>query len=91
MLLIRKDSPEILSWHSFLTIPGKRMPSSVIHHIIYNEGSQRLRVFFISGITYDYINFPKELYDRLRQAFSKGKFLNEHIKGKYSFEKVKEN
>jgi len=50
-----------------------------------------LRVFFISGLTYDYINVPKELYDRLRQAFSKGKFLNEHIKGKYPFEKVKEN
>ncbi|HEX3079494.1 MAG TPA: KTSC domain-containing protein [Puia sp.] len=67
------------------------MPSSVIHHIIYNEGNQRLRVFFVSGLTYDYINVPKELYDRLRQAFSKGKFLNEHIKGKYPFEKVKEN
>jgi hypothetical protein len=50
--------------------------------------NHRLRVFFISGIAYDYINVPGDLYEKLRQALSKGKFLNEHIKGKYPFEKV---
>jgi len=66
------------------------MPSSVIHHFNYNEANHRLRVFFISGITYDYMNVPKELFDKLRQAFSKGNFLNKHIKGKYPFEKVED-
>jgi hypothetical protein len=66
------------------------MPSTVIHHFIYNETNHRLRVFFISGIAYDYMNVPKELYDSLRHAISKGKFLNKYIKGKYPFEKIDE-
>jgi hypothetical protein len=65
------------------------MPSSVIHHFTYDDTNRRLRVFFLSGIVYDYMNVPKEMYDQLRTAFSKGKFLNEQIKGKYPFEKVK--
>jgi hypothetical protein len=64
------------------------MPSSVIHHFIYDEENHRLRVFFISGIAYDYINVPRDLYNKLRNAISKGKFLNKHIKGRYAFEKV---
>jgi hypothetical protein len=64
------------------------MPSSVIHHFIYDEANRRLRVFFISGIVYDYINVPGDLYNKLRNAISKGKFLNKHIKGKYAFKKV---
>jgi hypothetical protein len=34
------------------------------------------------------MNVPKDLYEKLRNALSKGKFLNKHIKGKYPFEKV---
>ena len=64
------------------------MPSSVIHHFIYDQANSRLRVFFISGLAYDYMNVPKDLYDKLRNALSKGKFLNKHIKGKYPFERV---
>ena len=66
------------------------MPSAVIHHFTYDAESRRLRVFFLSGITYDYINVPIELYEQLRNSFSKGKFLNEQIKGKYAFEKINE-
>jgi hypothetical protein len=66
------------------------MPSSVIHHITYDDTNSRLRVFYLSGIAYDYMNVPKDMYDQLRTAFSKGKFLNEQIKGKYPFKKVKE-
>ena len=66
------------------------MPSSVIHHFTYNESKSILRVFFVSGIAYDYLNVPKVMYDKLRESFSKGKFLNEQIKGKYRFKKVKE-
>jgi hypothetical protein len=66
------------------------MPSSVIHHFIYDEAKSRLRVFFISGIAYDYLNVPKDMYEKLRNSISKGKFLNKQIKGKYSFEKVED-
>lgn len=66
------------------------MPSSVIHHFVYDETNRTLRVFFLSGIAYDYMNVPKDMYDKLKTAFSKGKFLNEEIKGKYPFQKVRE-
>jgi hypothetical protein len=88
MPLTPKGFSNRLPWHSFLLVSQKRMPSSVIHHFIYDEENRRLRVFFISGIAYDYINVPGDLYDKLRNAISKGKFLNKHIKGRYAFEKV---
>ena len=66
------------------------MPSYVIHHFNYDPERRRLRVLFLSGLTYDYINVPAELYEQFQNAFSKGKFLNEQIKGKYAFEKVNE-
>jgi hypothetical protein len=64
------------------------MPSTVIHHFSYDPESRRLRVFFMSGIVYDYVNVPAELFEQFQNTFSKGKFLNEQIKGKYAFEKV---
>jgi hypothetical protein len=64
------------------------MPSSVIHHYHYNAAANRLRIHFVSGITYDYKGIPKDLYENFRNASSKGKFLNKEIKGKYAFEKV---
>ncbi len=73
----------------FLGVFYKKMPSSVIRHFRYDAENQRLRVLFVSGIEYDYENFPKEVYEQMRKAYSKGKFLNENIKGKYSFKKVK--
>jgi len=41
-------------------------------------------------MVYDYKNVPEEVYLAMKSSFSKGSFLNQHIKGKYEFEKVKE-
>ena len=76
-------------WHIFYRYYIKKVPSSVIRHFRYDVANQRLRVLFVSGIEYDYENFPKEVYEQMRMAYSKGKFLNENIKGKYPFKKVK--
>jgi KTSC domain len=65
------------------------MPSSVIKYFRYDAANRRLIVLFVSGIEYGYENFPKEVYEQMRIAYSKGKFLNENIKGKYSFKKIK--
>ena len=64
------------------------MPSTVIHHFDYDEANHKLRVFFTSGIVYDYLNLPKDMYEQFKNAFSKGEFLNKRIKGKYPYEKV---
>jgi hypothetical protein len=47
-------------------------------------------VTFVSGIIYEYKSVPEKIYESMRNSFSKGRFLNEHVKGKFSFEKIKE-
>lgn len=46
-----------------------------------------LYVNYKSG-TYKYENVDKTLYESLVNSDSKGKFMNEHIKGKYNYMKV---
>jgi len=65
------------------------MPSSVVAAIKYDAESSRLRVIYVSGMVYDYKDVPEEVWRAMKASFSKGAFLNQHIKGKYDFEKVK--
>lgn len=64
------------------------MPSTVVAAITYHPESATLRVRYVSGMVYDYKDVPAEVYANMKAAFSKGEFLNKHIKGKYKFEKV---
>jgi len=64
------------------------MPSSVVAAIKYDASSSTLRVVYVSGMVYDYKNVPEEVYLAMKTSFSKGTFLNQHIKGKYKFEKM---
>ena len=64
------------------------MPSSVVAEIKYDKQSHTLSVVYVSGLVYDYKNVPEEMYAAMRTAFSKGTFLNKHIKGKYEFKRI---
>ena len=64
------------------------MPSSVISKILYNDETSTLRIIFLSGVVYDYKNVPFEVYTDMKNASSKGTYLNKNIKGHYSFKKV---
>jgi hypothetical protein len=64
------------------------MPSAVISGIKYDPATQVLRVYFVSGMVYDYKNVPPHVYDAMINSFSKGIYLNRYIKGHYEFEKV---
>ncbi|HVU98365.1 MAG TPA: KTSC domain-containing protein [Puia sp.] len=64
------------------------MPSSVVRYFRYDAGARRLRVHFVSGDIYDYIEVPLQVYESMKKSGSKGTFLNTRIKGKYAFEKV---
>jgi len=64
------------------------MPSSVISFIHYDAGKKILRVGYVSGMVYDYKQVPEAVYLDMKAAFSKGTFLNRHIKNKYEFEKI---
>ena len=64
------------------------MPSSVVSGIKYDATNQVLRVYFVSGMVYDYKKVPLHVYQAMVNAFSKGIYLNRDIKGHYDFEKV---
>ena len=55
----------------------------------YTPETETLRIIYQSGAVYDYIKVPAELFDEMKNTFSKGIFLNNRIKPLYDFEKVK--
>ena len=65
------------------------MPSTVIAKTIYDIPHKILRVIFLSGAIYDYLNVPEDVYEEMEKAFSKGEFLNTHIKNHFTFKKIK--
>jgi hypothetical protein len=64
------------------------MPSSVIAKMSYDPASTTLRVIFVSGMVYEYRNVPESVYQAMKNAPSKGTFLNQHIKGTFDFRKI---
>ncbi len=64
------------------------MPSTVVSAIHYNAANSTLRVIFVSGMIYDYKNVPEKVFKAMKTSSSKGTYLNQHIKGKYDYEKV---
>jgi hypothetical protein len=64
------------------------MPSSVINNFHYDPPSSTLRVIFVSGMIYDYKKVPEKIYKAMKNAVSKGTYLNNHIKGYYDFKRV---
>lgn len=65
------------------------MPSTVISTMVYDAATATLRVTFVSGMIYEYKNVPEEIYIAMKTSGAKGIYLNKHIKGKYSFNKIK--
>lgn len=64
------------------------MPSTVVSSYYYIADSSTLRIVFTSGMVYDYLGVPENVFNEMKQAFSKGIFFNERIKGVYEFRKV---
>ena len=65
------------------------MPSSVVAAFKYDAASAVLRVTYVSGKVYDYRNVPEGVYNEMKEAPSKGTFLNNVIKRNYPFKKVR--
>jgi len=65
------------------------MPSSVVAAMKYIEPALTLRITYTSGNVYDYKNVPREVFEEMKVAGSKGTFLNYRIKGKYRYKRVK--
>lgn len=61
--------------------------SSNVEAIGYDDSTQELHVQFLSGGYYIYRGVPREVFDGLMYAPSKGSFLNREVKGVYQFAK----
>ena len=65
------------------------MPSSVVAKADYDPETETLRIIYTSGSIYDYKKVPPAVFDEMKNAFSKGVFLNKEIKGNYVYKKIK--
>jgi hypothetical protein len=61
--------------------------SSNVEAIGYDDDTQELHVYFLSGGCYIYHDVPRQIFDDLIGAPSKGSFLNREVKGVYRFTK----
>jgi len=66
------------------------MPSTVISSFHYDTTRNVLVVHYRSGAVYEYLQVPPEVYDQMKNAFSKGTFLNKYIKPLYRYRKINE-
>ena len=62
--------------------------SSAISKVAYYPNVEKLIVLFISGKAYEYLNVPNHVMNGLREASSKGKFLNKYVLAQYRFKKL---
>jgi len=66
----------------------KKVTSSNIDSIGYDEETNTLEIQFLNGSIYQYFDVPFAVYDELMGADSHGQYLAQHIKGKYRYVKV---
>lgn len=62
--------------------------SSAIFEVAYYPSVERLIVLFKNGKEYEYLNVPAHVMNGLREAPSKGKFLNKYVLAFYRFKKL---
>ena len=65
-----------------------QVSSSNIRSIGYEGNTQTLEVEFLSGWVYQYYGVPEHLHERMMQAPSKGRFLNQYIKNGFPYSRV---
>jgi hypothetical protein len=64
------------------------MPSTVISSYEYDPLSSVLTVRFVSGIIYEYLDVPLEVFKDMKASYSKGVYLNKFIKPNYGYKKI---
>jgi len=67
----------------------RHVNSSAIRELRYNAKTKRLDLIYASGEPYEYENVPRSKFRALMEADSKGKFVNEKIKPKHPFRKLR--
>jgi hypothetical protein len=61
--------------------------STCIRDVAYNGATEELYITFTSGGMYTYSDVPYEVVKGLTEAPSKGRYMHQHILGRYSYRK----
>jgi len=64
-----------------------QVESSMIYAVGYDEESQTMEVVFNSGGVYRYFDVPKDIYEGLLAAESKGRYMRAHVIDVYACSK----
>ncbi|WP_219820275.1 KTSC domain-containing protein [Xanthomonas arboricola] len=75
-------------WSHLIQAIGKsmdmiRVASSAISAIGYDPAGMRMKIQFVQGHTYDFCGVPSHVFQGLRDAGSKGRYYNDHIRDHY--------
>ena len=62
--------------------------ASNVKSIGYETATATLSVEYKSGYKYEYENVPANIFDELLESVSKGKYMNQVIKGQYNGRRV---
>jgi YD repeat-containing protein len=62
--------------------------SSNLVSVGYDAAGQLLEVEFLTGKTYRYHQVPRDVYQGLMSAPSKGEYLHDNILNRYEFQEV---
>ncbi|MCC6443090.1 MAG: KTSC domain-containing protein [Armatimonadetes bacterium] len=65
-----------------------RVTSTMLYAIGYDEASQDLEVVFNTGGIYRYRVVPKDVYEGLLSARSKGNYMHDHVLGMFPYERL---
>jgi len=60
-----------------------RVSSSAINSVGYDLATNRMRIAFQQGHSYNYCGVPQSIYEAFMRSFSKGTYYNSHIKDRY--------
>jgi hypothetical protein len=64
------------------------LTSTSVEWIEYDASARTLEIAFESGGMYRYLDVPATVYDQLRAAESKGRFVNEVVKPRYRYARL---
>jgi len=72
LIPVVSSNVEAIGWEANVLLPYASMRKNI------------LQVKFLSGLVYNYLNVPKEVYVELMASDSKGSYINRKIKNKYT-------
>lgn len=57
--------------------------STAIRAVGYDPTTQRMKIAFVAGHTYDFCRVPQSIFDGLLRAGSKGRYYDTYIRDRY--------